>query len=256
MDGPRGHRGKSMTEVTREAALKDYRYIDGHDEEIEAYQMTEHTVFADGHWPPWLRMQRTKRETNVVFRQVDDPQSLYINMDGEEGQLGYNAWIIRGADDSLAVMGEFEFRAAYTKVVPVPDPPVMEATDGQTDQEFYDSLDPKVIEKLGLKNPRNKLKPDNSNIAEVIDQGVHEQLIDVQAVEPLGGGEILELRAAMLDAIVHLKALTSKGAIKATLRLEVGLETAHEGGLKWCECRPGSCDEVSKWGCRKSSPLL
>ncbi len=241
-----------MGEVTRAEAMKDFRYADSTEAVIEAYQITEHTLFDEKGWPPWLHMQKNKGQQNVLYRDMASPMSLYINMSGTEGQLGLNAWIIVGDDGSLSVMGELEFGQYYNKVVPIPEVVPMEPSDGQTDQEFYDGLDPKTIEKLGLTDPSTR-KPAPPPIVEVakpmVDVAEHFDKIVV-------GAEILELRAAMLDAMVHLKGSTSKAATKATLRLEVGLETAHEGGLKWCECSPGSCDEVSKWGCRKSSPLL
>lgn len=238
-----------MAEATREQALKDFRYIDSHEAVIEAFQITEHTVFADKTWPPWLRMQQGKNDMNCVYRITEDPQSLFINMNGTEGQIGFNAWILRSTDDSLSVMGEFEFEAAYNKVVPVPDKPPMVATDGKTDQEFYDGLDEKTREKFNLKNPRDRKTGRPAQAPADSDLVLREPAVEA-------GTEILELRTAMLDAIGFLKPAQSKAATKASLRLEVGLETAHEGGLKWCECRPGTCDESSKWGCRKTSPLL
>lgn len=243
-----------MGEVTREQALKDFRYRDGHEEVVEAYQITEHAIFADSSWPPWLQMQKTKGQMNCVYRQTDDPSSLFINMNGTDGQLGFNAWIIRGADDSLAVMGEFEFNAAYSKVVPVPDKPEMEPTDGLTDQEFYDRLTPEMREKHNVIDPSTRPQVEKAPVAEVV--SIVESPLPILEPNATAGTEILELRTAIADAIAHLKPATSKAAVKATLRLEVGLETAHEGGLKWCDCGPGSCDEVSKWGCRMKSPLL
>ena len=239
-----------MAEPTREEALKDFRYADSHEAVIEAYQITEHAIFADGSWPPWLRMQQGKNDMNCVYRRTDDPQSLFINMNGTDGQLGFNAWVVYN-DGELSVMGEFEFRAAYNKVVPVPDKPEMVATDGQTDQQFYDGLDQQTIEKFNIKNPADRpvVEKPKARVIEIVDSPRPEEVPDA-------GTEILELRTAMLDAIAFLKPAQSKAATKATLRLEVGLETAHEGGLKWCECRPGSCDESSKWGCRVKSPLL
>jgi len=124
------------------------------------------------------------------------------------------------------------------------------ATDGQTDQQFYDGLDEKTREKFNLKRPADSVQAVES-VVSLVPGGAA-----LLAEDVVSGTEILELRTAMLDAIESLKSAQSKAALKASMRLEVGLETAHEGGLKWCECRPGSCDESTKWGCRVKSPLL
>jgi len=243
-----------VAEPTREEALKDYRYVDSHEEVLEAFQMTEHTIFADGNWPPWLRMQQGKNDMNCVYRMAGAPQDLYINMNGVEGQLGFNAWILRGPDDALSVMGEFEFRAAFTKVVPVPDKPPMVATDGQTDQEFYDGLDEATREKFNIKNPADrKASPEAvAHLAAV--ESSAEEAPPVDRSTTLD--EIKILRQQMATALGLLDGAQAKYAVKAAQILQIGLETADSGGLQWCNCAPGQCDKSTEWGCRESSPLL
>lgn len=243
---------------TREEALADYRYVDSHDEVLEAFQMTEHTVFADGTWPPWLRMQQGKNDINCVYRMAGAPQDMFINMNGTEGQLGYNAWILRGPDDALSVMGEFEFRAAFTKVVPVPDKPPMVATDGQTDESFYDGLDDATKEKFNIKDPRDrKASPEAvAHLAAVESSAEAPAPSEYPLVVDMHQDEIKILRQQMATAIGLLQGGQSKAAKKATQILQIGLETADSGGLQWCNCAPGQCDKSTEWGCRESSPLL
>lgn len=231
-----------MPDSARALAMKDFRYRDSGDNVIEAVQITDRTRWQDDDWPNWLVKQQVKGQKNCVYTDAQAPDALFIALNEGDGQLGHNAWVIHNSDGSLSVMGEIEFNEYYSKVVPVPVPDVVQPADGKTDQEFYDSLDEKTIEKLGLRDPSTRPQAPRPAL-----------VTEVPVVDEV---EVSVLREAMADAVKALGAAQSKAAGKASLTLQVALETAAEGGLKWCECRPGTCDESTKWGCRIKSPLL
>jgi len=239
-----------MADSERARALKDFRYIDSNNAEIEAYQITDRTRWQDEDWPPWMVKQRTKDQKNCLYTDAANPNALYIALDSGDGQLGYMAFVIQNADGSLSVMGEIEFNQYYSKVVPVPPkaPPAPPA-DNMTDQEFYDSIDEETREKLNLTDPATRpAQPQLTVEASAV------MVADIDAEKQLE--EVAVLRDQMERAIELLKPSTAKASIKAMQYLKIGLDTAKDGGLKWCECDPGQCDDSSEWGCREKSPLL
>jgi hypothetical protein len=240
-----------MADSERALALKDFRYIDSNNAQIEAYQITDRTRWQDEDWPQWLVKQRTKDQKNCLYTDASKPNELFIALESGDGWLGYNAYVIHNADGTLSVMGEIEFGQYYSKVVPVPpkDPPPPPA-DGLTDQEFYDSIDEETREKLSLTDPSTR--PAKAKLAPPVAAQV--MLADVDAANE--ASEVAVLREQMERAVELLKPSQAKAGIKALQHLQIGLETATTGGLKWCECDPGQCDDSTQWGCRQKSPLL
>ena len=91
---------------------RDFRYVkDG--VEVEAYQITDESRYAQKEWPDWLDSRQ--------FITVDGQH--YFIIGGDEIPIPWLGWILKDTSDRLSLMQALDFEN-YAKVVPDPPDPM------------------------------------------------------------------------------------------------------------------------------------
>lgn len=202
---------------------KDFRYEkDG--TEIQAFQMTDRARYAEKEWPVWMDSR--------WLMTIDGEQ--WIDYGGKEIKIPPLGWICSNPDGTITARGALEMEA-WAKVVPDPVAVVHpESGAGITDAALAAAH--------GL-----ELKPDNSNIAEVVDQRVHMELVKSSVPLAVDGD------GSLLTEVVLAYGLMKDGHVDAGMD---ALATSCSRRVEWCNCVPGQCANAALMGCRQKSPLL
>ena len=219
----------------RKAALQDFRYVNvdegGTRFEVEAYQITPRSRFQTDEWPIWLVMQRAPTQVNAIYCDSTSPNDLVLmKSDGMEQPLGDTDWLVLYKTGDIAAVAAMNFEH-FSKVVPVPDKPVVPESAPGFEEQF--ELDEK-----------NNLIPRKTPLVKD---------------EPVPGLDDLEDQVAPVATAVDDGLTAAIGKAMTFLQdsepLEV-LKDAMSERVHWCNCRPGKCEQTEVMGCRVESPLV
>lgn len=193
--------------------------------------MTDGSRYQQKDWPAWMDSR--------WLMTINGAQ--WLDHGGKEIAIPSLGWICNNPDGTITVRGALEMEE-WAKMVP--DIPLVAtpAADGMEDESHLVAMFPQhVPEGKTAEDYKRKLKPDNSNIGEVVDQFVFDRL-----VQPADDSVSLAVVTEILVTLDLGDIEDAKEMLRAVLSERV----------VWCNCAPNQCIGESGLGCRKSSPLL
>jgi hypothetical protein len=217
----------------------DFRYtLDG--KEVEAFQVTEETLFAEKRWPAWMnsKMLMTKGDSNST------KAAHWLTVDDVETPIPKYGWIVR---DSAGNIRAEDYEVMETAIKLVEDPGPERDAPTEVDEESLIQLqaamqkrDPDEIRaELAEKRAKQPPKPDDYPVVVDVAAGTIE-FNDPVGVPAVPVSELI----SVLEVLKHDKA-AGINALKASASERV----------KWCSCPPGHCSGGDIVGCRQNSPL-
>lgn len=202
--------------------------------------MTEDTRYQEKLWPEWM--------SSRYFMTIGGQE--WLNINDVETEIPPFGWVVRYPSGSISAV-DYSVMEAATKLV-VDEPPERDEPSevnedelvalaaklaGVTVEEFQAQQAEKQAKQPKPK-PKLELAADNSNIAEVIDQGIHEQLTHDDGLLLNEVWEAFELCDRDYDEPLYKKLVEILGK-----------------RVNWCSCPPGLCVGSQVRGCRQNSPL-
>lgn len=212
---------------------KDFRYVLESGEEVEAFQMTPESRYAEKDWPVWMDSR--------WLMTVEGEE--WLNINDQEQKIPEYGWIMNSGGAVTAV--PYTLMEKATKVVE--DAPAEVHPEVPVNEDALIELaaritkrDPDEIrkEQERKKKPALETVPtDTSSIGE-------NHVFTLRAPAPPQG---------LLDEVTEAFITLASGATEKGLN---ELKAALAARTQWCNCPPGHCDESGgKLGCRKDSPL-